>query len=116
VHHSAGKPDHTIHVHHVGVQRSWHTTPSLVDHRPPHTLELAQSWALAEAAAGNERAARERFQGALRVAPNSGACYNAWALFEAGLGNEQQAREVWQDGATADPTHVPLLHVSYVPV
>ena len=57
-----------------------------------------QSWALMEAASGNERAARDRFQAALRAAPNSAACYNAWALFEAGQGNEKGAREVIGQG------------------
>ena len=64
-----------------------------------------------EAAAGNERVAREKFAAALHLDPSMPHTHCAWARMEAEAGNIQRAREVYQEGAECAPGHAPLLHV-----
>jgi tetratricopeptide (TPR) repeat protein len=79
-----------------------------------HPVPLNQAWAMMEASAGNERAARVKFSEALSRAPGMPHVYCAWARMEAALGDVQRAREVFEEGCEAVPGHPPLLHVSAV--
>lgn len=71
---------------------------------------------MVEAAAGDVAAARALFRSAVRAEPDMAATYTAWARMEAtarrGPAGEEAARRVFEEGQRADPSHVPLLHVS----
>lgn len=54
-----------------------------------------QSWALAEAAAGDIELAREMLQKATVVQPRSVPCWHAWAKLELTAGNVERARELY---------------------
>ena len=62
-------------------------------------------WGSMEAAAGNERVAREKFAAALHLDPSMPHTHCAWARMEAEAGNIQRAREVYQEGAECAPGH-----------
>lgn len=71
-----------------------------------------QAMGVMEADAGDAAAARSRFRAAAKADPDMPHTYTAWAAFEAAHGSEQAARDVFEEGVRADPSHVPLLHVS----
>uniref|UniRef100_A0A7S0WPT8 Suppressor of forked domain-containing protein n=1 Tax=Chlamydomonas leiostraca TaxID=1034604 RepID=A0A7S0WPT8_9CHLO len=63
-----------------------------------------------EAAAGNAKAAREKYQAAVQAEPRMPHAYAAWARLEASHGDYDKARQLFKEGADITSGNPPLLH------